>query len=120
MFPCRFMVLKDNYCYWRPHAFPLKTQRFVFGGWVGEWMGWVDGKKEKTRKLPKGFVYEMNVFKCSLTSGNIKHYSLEEADLPRDHQRKIVPLPITALLKGYILMPAPFNQWVFDPRSLTL
>lgn len=55
-------------------------------------------------------------------SGNIlvKPCSLEEAGLPRDLQRKFVP-PITALLKGHILISvtsAPFSQWVFDPRSV--
>lgn len=81
-------------------------------------MNGMDGK----RKLPERFVYEINMSKCSLTSGNIKHCSLEEADLPKDHQRKIVP-PITALLKGYVLIsmtPAHFSQWIFHPRSVKL
>lgn len=122
--PNRVTIFEDHYGHWRPHAFLLKTERCIFVGWINRL------KKGKRRKLSKGFIFVWDnecVFMVSLTSGNIKPYSLEKpcsrytvSSLPRDLQRKIT-LPATALLKSDILtlfITAPLSQWAFDPKSL--
>lgn len=50
--------------------FLLKTDRFMFGGWMDGWVDeWMEKIKEKgkRKKLPEEFLHEtMNIFKYSL------------------------------------------------------